>query len=74
MYLKTFCDKKFADDLAVVKNIRETLVGYHILTKTEAQFVQPRHYLIFLNLPNQYQLRVIKDGQTAFSPAIALVI
>ena len=74
LYLKTFCDKKFADDLAVVKNIRETLVSYHILTKTEAQFVQPRHYLIFLNLPNQYQLRVIKDGQTAFSPAIALVI
>lgn len=32
-YLKKFCEKKFADNLAVVKNIRETLVGYRLLTK-----------------------------------------
>lgn len=70
-YLKKFCEKKFADDLAVIKNIRETLVGYRLLTKEEAQYVQPRHYLIFS--PNQYQLRVIKDGQVAFFPWITLI-
>ena len=70
-YLKKFCEKKFADDLAVIKNIRETLVGYRLLTKEEAQYVQPRHYLIFS--PNQYQLRVIKDGQVAFSLWITLI-
>lgn len=70
-YLKKFCEKKFSDSLAVIKNIRETLVGYRLLTKEEAQYVQPRHYLIFS--PNQYQLRVIKDGETAFSPWITLI-
>lgn len=65
-YLKKFCEKKFADNLAVVKNIRETLVGYRLLTIEEAQYVQPRHYLIFS--PNQYQLRIIKGSQVAFSP------
>ena len=72
LYLKTFCEGKYADHPAVVKIIRKTLIGYQLLTWTEAQYIQPEHFLI--SSGHQYRLRVIKDGHTAFTQQIPLSI
>ena len=72
-YLKNFCEKKYLDDPAVLNNIRETLVAYGILTKAEAEYIQPKaHELIVSN--HQYRLWIAKDGKSALTQRIHIVV
>ena len=65
LHLKNFCYQQRMDTPSVAQDIREALVGQHVLSAAEAQYVQPEHFLIFSG--NKYRLRVIKGGLAAYS-------
>ena len=65
LHLKNFCYQQRMDTPSVAQDIREALVGQHVLSAAEAQYVQPEHVLIFSG--NKYRLRVIKGGLAAYS-------
>ena len=72
LHLKNFCYQQMMDSPAVVKDIRQGLVGQKVLSFAEAQYVQPED--IFIISKNKYRLRVIKDGKTAYSQPILFII
>ena len=65
LHLKNFCYQQKMDTPVVAEDIRQGLVGQKVLSKAEAQYVQPED--IFIISKNKYRLRVIKDGKTAYS-------
>ena len=65
LHLKNFCYQQMMNNPAVVKDIRQGLVGQKILSFAGKQYVQPED--IFIISKNKYRLRVIKDGKIAYS-------
>lgn len=63
LYLKGVCLNKYMDDPLVTKIIREELVNFELLSKQEANFVEPEHLL--LTGSNKYKLKVFDGASTA---------
>ena len=72
LYLKGVCLNKYMDDPLVTKIIREELVNFELLSKQEANFVEPEHLL--LTGSNKYKLKVFDGASTAWSKTITLIV
>ena len=72
LHLKGFCQNQAMDTPKVTTEIRKTLVGYELLSESEARYVVPEHLMLTGN--NKYQLQVIKDGITARTLPITFIV